>query len=117
MRANAIAAASSSRPSRHESFLAYSHYRYLRLAALIALASVVLYIVDRPYGSRYGGTWAGYILGITGALLIVWLTWFGYRKRSYAAADTRLVGYLSAHVYLGVTLLVIVTLLRLLPAR
>jgi hypothetical protein len=107
---NAIVVGASARPSRHVSFLAYSRYRYLRLAVLIAVAAVVLYIADRPYGTRYGGTWAGYILGIAGAGLILWLTWFGYRKRSYAAADSRLVGYLSAHVYLGIALLVIVTL-------
>jgi hypothetical protein len=40
----------------------------------------------------------------------LWLTWFGYRKRSYADIAGRLVGRLSAHVYFGVALLVIVTL-------
>ena len=107
---NAIAVAASARPNRHESFLAYSHYRYLRFAVLIVAAAAVLYIVDRPYGARYGGTWAGYTLGVAGALMILWLTWFGYRKRSYAEAQGRLVGRLSAHVYFGVALLVVVTL-------
>ena len=107
---NAIAVAASTRPNRHESFLAYSRYRYLWFAVLIVVATIVLYIVDRPYGTRYGGTWAGYTLGVAGALLIVWLTWFGYRKRSYAEAQGRLVGRLSAHVYFGLALLVIVTL-------
>jgi hypothetical protein len=102
--------ASSARPGRHESFLAYSRYRYLRIAALIAVASVVLYVVDRPYGTHYGGTWIGYALGVVGAFLIVWLTWFGYRKRSYAETQDRLVGRLSGHVYFGLALLVIVTL-------
>jgi hypothetical protein len=80
------------------------------LAALLAAAAVVIYLVDRPYGTRYGGTWAGYTLGIAGVLLILWLTWFGYRKRSYADIQGRLVGRLSAHVYFGLALLVIATL-------
>jgi len=70
------------RPSRHESFVAFANYRYLGWAALVAAASIVVYLVDRPYGTRYGGTWAGYVLGITGAGLICWLAWIGYRKRS-----------------------------------
>ena len=98
------------RPGRPESFLIYSRYRYLGAAALIAASAIVVYLVDRPYGSRYGGTWAGYIFGIGGAGLILWLTWFGYRKRSYSDSPTGLTGLLSAHVYLGLALLVVVTL-------
>jgi hypothetical protein len=111
--ANAIAGALSrrpDRPSRHESFLAYRHYRYLGAAVLLVAASVALYVLDRPFGARYGGTWAGYTLGTIGAALIVWLTWFGYRKRSYARTEGRLVGRLSAHVYFGLAVLVIATL-------
>ena len=106
----ALGFGTSARQSRHESFVAFAHYRYLGWAVLAAGASVVLYIVDRPYGTRYGGTWAGYILGVAGAVLIGWLTWFGYRKRSYADVKGRLAARLSAHVYFGLALLVIVTL-------
>lgn len=105
-----LAAEESRRPSRHESFLAIAGFRYLKLAALAAAVSIVIYVVDRPYGGRYGGSWAGYTLGIAGALLILWLTWFGYRKRNYAENHGRLVARLSAHVYLGLALIVIGTL-------
>ena len=98
------------RPSRHESFLLVGGFRYLKLAATITLVSIVLYVADSPYGSRYGGSWAGYTLGTVGALLILWLTWFGYRKRTYAQDHGILVARLSAHVYLGLALLVIATL-------
>lgn len=106
----AVVTGSAIRPDRPESFFAYSRYRYLWFAAALGLVAVLLFAVDRPYGARYGGTWAGYTLGITGALLIVWLTWFGYRKRSYSEIEGRMVGRLSAHVYFGMVLLVIATL-------
>jgi hypothetical protein len=98
------------RPSRHESFLFYARFRYLKIACAVAVVSILLYLVDSPYGSRYGGSWAGYTLGTTGAVLILWLMWFGYRKRSYLKDQGNLVAWLSAHVYLGLSLLVIATL-------
>jgi hypothetical protein len=98
------------RPVRHESFLVYARFRYLKIACAAVAVSLLLYVVDSPYGSRYGGSWAGYTLGIAGALLILWLMWFGYRKRSYLKEQGNLVAWLSAHVYLGFGLLVIATL-------
>ena len=105
-----VAAPLARQSTRHESFLVYRRFRFAKLAALLGLLSLVLYIIDRPFGTRYGGSAAGYTLGTIGALLILWLTWFGYRKRRYAAGNERLVGQLSAHVYFGVVLLLIVTL-------
>lgn len=98
------------RPSRHESFLVCQRFRYLKIAGAAAVASILLYLADAPYGSRYGGTWAGYTLGTIGALLILWLMSFGYWKRSYTTNQGKLVEWLSAHVYLGLILLLIATL-------
>jgi len=98
------------RLTRHESFLIYQRYRYLKIGCAVIAVSILLYLVDSPFGSRYGGSWAGYILGTAGAFLILWLTWFGYRKRSYLKDQGNLVAWLSAHVYLGLSLLVIATL-------
>jgi hypothetical protein len=94
----------------HESFLTVDHFRFLKIAALLVLLSVAIYAADRPYGSNYGGSWAGYTLGTIGALLILWLTWFGYRKRNYPDLHGRLAVRLSAHVYLGLSLIVVATL-------
>jgi hypothetical protein len=117
-------AAAGARVSRHVSFLAYERFRYLKIAVALVAASLILYIAIRPYGTPFGGGWTGYTLGTIGAMLILWLTWFGYRKRRYASgyagrmtADghpetdpARLARRLSAHVYLGTALLIIATL-------
>jgi hypothetical protein len=98
------------RPTRHEAFFAYRRFRYLKGAAGLTAASIVLYIAVNPYGPRYGGGFTGYTLGTVGALLILWLTWFGYRKRTYAGDHGLMAARLSAHVYLGLALLVVATL-------
>ncbi len=95
---------------RHQSLLAFAKYRYLKVAALVVAAAVAAYALHHPPGGRYGGTWLGYTLGTLGLLLIVWLAWFGVRKRQYRSTAGTLLGWLSAHVYLGVTLIVVATL-------
>lgn len=95
---------------RHQSFLEFCHYRYLKIAVLLMIAAIGAYFFHQPIGKPYGGTWLGYLLGTIGALIIVWLLWFGVRKRSYRSTLGTVQGWLSAHVYLGAALLVIVTL-------
>jgi hypothetical protein len=95
---------------RHRSLLAYANYRYLKMATAVAAVAIVAYAFDHPPAGRYGGTWLGYALGTIGALLIIWLAWFGARKRQYRSTAGTLQGWLSAHVYLGATLIVIATL-------
>jgi hypothetical protein len=94
----------------HESFLTVDGFRFLKSAALLSAAALVIYAIDRPYGSNYGGSWAGYTLGTVAALLILWLTWFGYRKRNYPVMRVGIASRLSAHVYFGLSLLIIATL-------
>ncbi len=95
---------------QHQSFLVYGRFLYLKIAIAATAVSIILYLAHRPSGTPFGGTWLGYVLGTVGALLILWLTWFGYRKRSYVANQGKLEAWLSAHVYFGLSLLVIATL-------
>lgn len=94
----------------HESLLTYRRFRYLKLAAAFILLATVAYAWE--YGSAVpnGGTPLGYASGILGALMIMWLMAYGIRKRSYRSTLGTVGGWLSAHVYLGMALAVIVTL-------
>lgn len=92
-----------------ESFLTYRGFLFLKAAGLIGLLAVALYVGHAPMDSPNGGTWLGYGLGTVSVLLVVWLAWFGIRKRRYGSAKP-LRGWLSAHVYLGSALLVLGTL-------
>ncbi|MEO8384856.1 MAG: hypothetical protein ABI583_06430 [Betaproteobacteria bacterium] len=61
-----------------------------------------------PLG-HYGGTPLGYTLGTIGALLIFWLMWLGVQKRRYRTTGD-IKGWLSAHIYLGTSLIIVATL-------
>ena len=95
---------------RHQSLLAYAHYRFLKVAVAVVALTIGVYAWDKPPGGPNGGTWLGYTLGTIAALLILWLLWFGIRKRRYGIGAATLLAWLSAHVYLGATLIVLATL-------
>lgn len=94
----------------HQSIL--THRRgFWGYAALVLIAgSIAAYLGHDPVGPRSGGSAVGYTLGTIGAVLIVWLMWFGIRKRQYHGTSP-LRGWLSAHIYLGLSL-ILVTLLH-----
>lgn len=96
--------------AKHASFLQYRSFRYLKLALLLSIVSIVAYVMYKPTGGRYGGTLMGYGLGILGTLMMIWLGWFGVRKRKHQKAWGSTQGWLSAHVYLGLALIVVVLL-------
>ena len=95
---------------RHYSILEYAKFRWFKAALLVSTLAAALYLWHEPALKPYGGTWLGYTLGTVGAVLILWLLWYGVRKRSYGSTTGTVQGWLSAHVYLGTALVVIVTL-------
>ena len=94
----------------HESILVFRKYRYLWTATALIVVCLLAYWLHDPQEPPNGGTVLGYTLGTLGALMIVWLTWFGVRKRRYSSTMGTLQGWLSAHVYFGIALFVIVLL-------
>ncbi len=94
----------------HEGFLRHKRYRWLNIAALISLLVIAGYLLVDVQPRHNGGSWYGYTLGIIGTLLILWLTMLGLRKRIPSRKRWSLKGWTSAHVYLGLALIVIGTL-------
>ena len=95
---------------RHRSILEYAQFRWFKAAVILACLAAATYLWHDPPLKPYGGTWLGYTLGTIGALMILWLLWYGVRKRRYRSTSGTVQGWLSAHVYLGTALVVIVTL-------
>jgi hypothetical protein len=95
---------------RSYTFLEYKRYRYLKISSVLLALVLIAYVLHQPATGAYGGTWLGYVLGSLGLLIILILLWFGMRKRQYSAKSDNLLGWLSAHVYLGASLIVIATL-------
>jgi hypothetical protein len=94
----------------HQNLLKYKNYRYFKMALLLIIGSIVLYMSQGSAQPANGGTMQGYILGTLAALLILLLTYLGIRKRKYASTAGTVEGWTSAHVYLGATLLLMASL-------
>ena len=94
----------------HESLLAFNRRRYLWVSLLISALALFAYWINDPQEPPNGGTPLGYTLGTIGALMILWFTFFGVRKRRYSSTLGTVQGWLSAHVYLGIALVIIVLL-------
>jgi hypothetical protein len=94
----------------HEGFLRHRRFRWLKIAGAVCLAAIIGYLAADVRPRPYGGSWYGYTLGTIGTALIVWLSLLGIRKRAMTRGAWSLKAWTSAHVYLGLALIVIVTL-------
>lgn len=95
----------------HSGILEYRAARYLWIAIALIAICIGLYLsqsdAEQPAN---GGTWQGYTTGTLGALLILWLSLLGIRKRRYRSRIGSVAGWTSAHVYLGTSVIIIGTL-------
>ena len=81
----------------YSDLLTWRRYRYLKMGAALLLVSVLIFMFQGvEYGQpANGGTWPGYILGTLGAVMIVWLSMLGIRKRSYRSKTGTVQGWTS----------------------
>jgi hypothetical protein len=98
------------RSSAHDGFLTYRNFRWAKIAAVICVIAIAAYMMIDVQPRPNGGSAEGYTLGTIGALLILWLTLLGVRKRAMTPGRWSLKAWTSAHVYLGLSLIVIATL-------
>jgi hypothetical protein len=98
------------RTTLHSSFLSHRGFLWLKISLLLCGLVIGSYLLVDITPRHNGGSWYGYTLGTIGALIILWLTVLGIRKRSMTAGGWSLKGWTSAHVYLGLSLLVVGTL-------
>ena len=97
------------RQSAHEGFLSYAGFRWAKISGGLMLLVIISYMLVDVTPRHNGGSWYGYTLGTIGALLILWLTALGVRKRQMTSGAWSLKAWTSAHVYLGLSLIVIGT--------
>ena len=98
------------RDADHVGFLRHKHWRWMWIALVLSLAVGFTYLSIDVEPRHNGGSWYGYTLGTMGAGLIVWLSLLGIRKRRISEGRWSLKAWTSAHVYLGLALIVIGTL-------
>lgn len=94
----------------HEGFLRHRGFRWLKITTGLCVIAIAAYFLTDPRPRPSGSTWLGYTLGTIGALLIVWLALLGIRKRAITEGRWSLKAWTSAHVYLGLSLIVVATL-------
>lgn len=95
---------------QHEGFLRHGNFRWVWRAGALCLIAVAGYLLMDAEPRPNGGSVFGYIAGTVAALLVLWLTLLGLRKRAITSGNWSLKAWVSAHVYLGLAVLVVATL-------
>lgn len=94
----------------HQGFLRHRNFLWAKVALAVSLLALLGYALIDVQPRPNGGSAYGYALGTIAVLLILWLTLLGIRKRAMTRGRWSLKAWTSAHVYLGLSLVVIATL-------
>ena len=92
----------------HQGFLANRSWPIL--ATLLCLTAAAVWVFYAPDGRRDGSTVTGYALGGLSVVIVLWLSWLGVMKRRFSSSTVRRRNKVSAHVWLGLSLIVLVGL-------
>jgi hypothetical protein len=95
---------------RPETFFSHEKFRWLKFALIACALLILSYVFTKPDRGAHGGSVYGYVVGGLCTIAIIYLMWFGIRKRSYHSHRTTVKGWLSAHVWIGLLLLIAVPL-------
>jgi len=95
---------------RNENFVSHKNFRWLWWHIMGVFACTLTYILWEPSEGHSGSSWLGYSLGGLATAAIALLMWYGIRKRSYSSHLGTLKGWLAVHIWLGLSLLIIVPL-------
>lgn len=93
-----------------ETFLTYRGKRWLWVSIAAAAVLIGSYLDYRRRMLPHGGTLMGLFYGLLGTAIILVLMALGIRKRRYSSGVGSLQGWTSAHVYLGLLVLLIIPL-------
>lgn len=93
-----------------DTFLFEKEARWLWISVVSVFVLTLIYLAHEPYGGRSGGSPFGYFSGSVAAGAMIFLMLYSKRKRAHHSSLGTLKGWLSAHVWIGSSLLFIVPL-------
>lgn len=96
---------------RDETFIGQRRFLWLWICLGAILLLSAFYLANHPIGGRNGGTRLGFVYGGIALAGILFLMWYGVRRRySYARGSGTLKRWLGPHVWIGVSLAIVVPL-------